>query len=43
MMQFKGYDMDRRAFLFKSLGWTLAGMAGFSPFSKALAMGRRTA
>lgn len=42
MMQFKGYDMDRRAFLFKSLGWTLAGVAGFSPFSKALAMGRRT-
>jgi len=33
--------MDRRTFLFKSLGWTLAGMAGFNPFSKALAMNRR--
>jgi len=41
MMPFKRYDMDRRAFLFKSLGWTLAGVAGFSPFSKAMAMGRR--
>jgi uncharacterized protein len=41
MIQFSGYDMDRRAFLFKSLGWTLAGVAGFSPFSKALAMSRR--
>jgi hypothetical protein len=33
--------MDRRAFLLKSLGWTLAGFAGSSSFFKALAMGRR--
>jgi len=33
--------MDRRAFLVKSFGWTLAGIAGFNPFAKAFAMGQR--
>ena len=33
--------MDRRAFLGKSFGWTLAGIAGFNPFAKAFAMGQR--
>ena len=33
--------MDRRAFLLKSFGWALAGLAGSSPCAKALAMGRR--
>ena len=33
--------MDRRTFLFKTMGLTLAGIAGGSPFRHALAMGRR--
>jgi len=33
--------MDRRAFLVKSIGGTLAGIAGFNPFAKAFAMGQR--
>ena len=33
--------MDRRAFLLKSFGLALAGIAGLSPFHKAMAMYRR--
>ena len=33
--------MDRRTFLFKAIGWALAGTAGFSPFRRAIAMGSR--
>jgi polysaccharide deacetylase 2 family uncharacterized protein YibQ len=35
-----GCRMDRRTFLFKAIGWTIAGMA-VSPFRRAVAMGRR--
>jgi uncharacterized protein len=33
--------MDRRTFLIKAMGWTLTGIAGLSPFRRAMAMGRR--
>jgi polysaccharide deacetylase 2 family uncharacterized protein YibQ len=33
--------MDRRTFLFKTIGWTLTGVAGLAPFRRAMAMGRR--
>jgi uncharacterized protein len=33
--------MDRRTFLFKTMGLTLAGIAGGFPFRHAMAMGRR--
>ena len=34
--------MDRRAFLLKSLGWTLAGVTWLNPVTRALARGKQT-
>lgn len=33
--------MNRRTFLGKALGWTMAGMAGLLPLPRAMAMGKR--
>jgi polysaccharide deacetylase 2 family uncharacterized protein YibQ len=33
--------MNRRTFLLKTMGWTLTGVVGLSPFRRAMAMGRR--